>query len=171
MAEYTVTPDSSHYFRLAEGLRAVGELTYPSWFTFDATLSLLDQPPFQIKPKGFWGTTIELEQHGNTLLHFTVGWNGNILLHAAFPQQPQQNFIFKQKGVFKNQYMLTDDQDRELLVIQPGFKWKNSTFDFTLFSTERFEALASKDILMLVAVHCANYYLTLMMSTTFIAAT
>lgn len=122
MAEYRVTAENTRCFRLTNGAHAVGELIYAKWFTFDATLTLTDQPAFQIKPRGFWGTTIELQQHGSTLLHFTMGWNGDILLHATFPEHPHQTFIFRQKGVFKSHYVLTDDQGLELLAVQHDFR-------------------------------------------------
>jgi hypothetical protein len=109
MAKYHVTADDTRCFRLSEGPRAVSELTYPNWFSFEATLTLAADPlSFAVKPKGFWGTTIEVQQHEHTMLRFKMSWNGNIIIRTTFPDHPPQDFIFRQKGVFKSQYMLTD---------------------------------------------------------------
>ena len=130
MAEYHVTADDTRCFRLSKDSRAVGELTYPNWFSFEATLQLAADPtPFAIKPKGFWGTTIEMQQHGETLLRFKMNWNGNIIIQTTFPGHKPQDFVFQQKSFFKGHYLLTDTQQQELLVVQPNFKWKNLHYD------------------------------------------
>lgn len=169
MADYHVTADNQRHFTATAGTRSVGELTYPKWFTFDATLSLPDQEPYQIKPKGFWGTTIELLQHDQVLLRFKMGWNGNIILHTAFHGQ-EQDFVFKQQGFFKHRYVLTDAQEQELLVVQPDFKWKKFNYEYTITSADAFESLATKNLLVLVAVYCANYYITMMTSAVIAAS-
>ncbi|MBO3273458.1 hypothetical protein [Hymenobacter defluvii] len=170
MAEYHATADEARCFRLTEGSRTIGELTYPTWFTFEATLTLPDQPPLQAKPKGFWGTTIELWQQEALLLRFKMGWNGNIILHTAFGGE-EQDFVFQLKGFFKNQYVLTNTHQQELLVLQPDFKWKKVTYEFDIATVEAFEELPYKDILLLLTVHLANYYITMMSTTAVIAAT
>ncbi|MBO0360646.1 hypothetical protein J0X19_21985 [Hymenobacter sp. BT186] len=163
MAEYHVTADDTRCFRLREGARLVGQLTYPSWFSFEATLTLATEPtPFAVQPKGFWGTTIELRQHDTTLLRFKMGWNGNIILQSTFPGHAPQDFVFRQKGLFKSHYLLTDAEGQELLVVQPDFKWSKFTYEFALTSTAALETHPSKDVLLLLAVHCANYYITMM---------
>jgi len=162
MAEYKISADGARHFILTEGDRALGELTYEKWFSFEAAILLTDTAQFHIKPKGFWGTTIELQQEGVTLLHFNMGWNGNIIIQTIFNKQ-QQDFVFGQKSFFKNLYTLTDSQNQELLVIQPDFKWKELNYDYTIFATDSFEASAFKEVLLLLTVHCANYYMAMIM--------
>jgi hypothetical protein len=162
MADYTVASNNTQHFSLRAGGRVLGELTYKSWFSFESTITLTDHSQFAIKPKGFWGTTIELRQGDATLLHFTMGWNGNIVIRATFPDHPQ-DLVFKQKNFLKNLYALTDSQQQELLVIQPDFKWKTFTYDYSISTAEVVEALAFKEILLLVTIHCANYYQAMMM--------
>ncbi|GAB3830631.1 hypothetical protein [Hymenobacter jeollabukensis] len=162
MAEYHATADGNRHFTLTQGAHPLGQLVYPKWFAFEATLTLADQSAFEVKPKGFWGTTIELLQDGRPLMRFKMGWNGNIILHAAIPGQLEQDFVFKQQGFFKNRFVLTDAQHQELLAVQPDFKWKQFAYEYALATTDAFEALAFKPVLLLLIVHCANYYMTMM---------
>jgi hypothetical protein len=163
MTEYHVTAADTHCFRLSAGPQLVGELTYPSWFSFEATLTLSTDPtPFAVQPKGFWGTTIELRQHETTLLRFKMGWNGNIILQSTFAGLAPQDFVFRQQGFFKSHYLLTDAEGQELLVVRPDFKWNKFTYEFALTATPALEAHPYKDVLLLLAVHCANYYITMM---------
>jgi len=37
--------------------------------------------------------------------------------------------VFKDKGFLKNVYALTDNGGRELLIIQPEFKWKKLKYE------------------------------------------
>ncbi|MBO3271745.1 hypothetical protein [Hymenobacter defluvii] len=67
--------------------------------------------------------------------------------------------------------MLTDAKHQELLVLQPDFKWKKVTYEYDIATAETFEALPFKDVLLLLTVHLANYYITIMSATAVIAAT
>jgi hypothetical protein len=162
MAEYNAKSDKTQHFSLTKGASTLGELTYKDWFSFESTIVLANKELFHIKPKGLWGTTIELKQAAVTLLHFTMDWKGNIIISTIFQNQPR-DFVFKQKGILRNEYVLTDSEHQELLVLQPDFKWKEFDYDYTIQTTDAFEDLPSKELLLLVIVHCTNYYIAMMM--------
>ncbi|WBA43686.1 hypothetical protein [Hymenobacter canadensis] len=169
MADYQVKSHSTRTFTLREADAVLGELTYTEWFSFKALLNLSDSPPLQIEPKGFWGTTIELKEQGEVLLSFKMHWNGNILLKSRMGGV-NQTFVLKSRSLLKNEYVLLNKADQQLLLIRPDFRWNSANYDYTISSNEDFEALAAKHVLLLIAVHCTNYYLTMMTSTVLLSA-
>lgn len=163
MAEYLVKSTNTRTFTLMADAAVLGELKYKEWFSFKATLTLADGRALQIEPKGFWGTTIELKEQGAVVLSFRMNWDGSIVLKSRLGEESHA-FVLKSRSLLKNSYVLLDKKGRELLAIQPDFKWSSVNYDYTISSTELFEALAAKDTLVAMAIHGTNYYMTMMTS-------
>lgn len=160
MREYKVAAEDSKHFSLKTDNREIGRLTYKKWYSYKAEITLAGNAIFQVGTKGFWGTTIELKQHGKVLLSFNMNWNGNLILHTRF-DDTERDFIFKQKGIWKSAYVLLDNTKQQLLIIQPHFKWNRFSYDYTITTTDSFDALSFKELLLLTMVHCANYHMAM----------
>ena len=160
MKEYKVnSKDTKSFYLLQDGLE-IGSLVYEKWFSFKAEMNLQKKDTFQIEPKGFWGTTIELKQHGKVLLNFKLNWNGNIIISTQFDSN-EKGYVLKQKGILKTTYVLLDTKEEELLSIEPDFKWNKFNYDYNILTSETFESLNHRDMLLLTAIHCINYYMAL----------
>ena len=83
MKEYKIRSKNFLTFELTENEVLIGTLTYKNWFKFSAELEILDSK-YQIEPKGFWGTTIELKEGEKILLKFRMNWNGEIVIQTYF---------------------------------------------------------------------------------------
>ncbi|WP_303311821.1 hypothetical protein [Hymenobacter sp. BT730] len=166
MADYNVTANGTRDFQLLADGKLLGALHYTEWFSLKAVLKLTDNSTFQIEPRGVWGTTIELKDQQTVLLNFKMHWNGTIVIKSKFNRKA---FLFKQKSMLKNTFVLQDKDEQELLVVQPAFKWSSFNYDYTLSTTEEFEVLEMKAFLLLTAVHCANYYMTMVAASVVLA--
>lgn len=161
MTAYNVSSGDARKFSLTKNESLIGDLVYEQWFSFKSRILLVDNSGFTIEPKGFWGTTIELKDNDNVLLSFKMGWSGNIIIHSRL-NNIEEDYIFKQKGLLKSTFVLTDAASQELLAMTPDFKWNKLNYDYSIATTDSFDALQSQDILLLTAVHCANYYMAMM---------
>lgn len=161
MKEYKVKSEDTKHFSLTLDYQEIGRLIYKKWFSFKAEMILMGARTYQIEPKGFWGTTIELKQHDNVLLNFKMDWNGNIIIHTRF-DETERDYVLKHKGILKSAYILLSKEKEELLAIQPDFKWSKFNYDYTISTTDEFENLRGKEILLLSTIHCVNYYMTMM---------
>ena len=161
MKEYKVNSKDTKSFYLSQDGLEIGSLIYEKWFSFKAEMILQKKDTFQIEPKGFWGTTIELKQHDKVLLNFKLNWNGNIIISTQFDSN-EKGYVFKQKGILKTTFVLLDTNEAELLSIQPDFKWSKLYYDYNISTSAIFESLNHNDILLLTAIHCINYYMSMM---------
>lgn len=161
MEHYQVKSVDTKHFRLTQADTEIGRLEYDSWFSFKAEIILADHTRYAVQPKGFWGTTIEIKAQEQVLLDFKMNWKGQILIRTLF-DGPEDYYIFKQKGLLKNTFILLQQDETELLSIDPNFKWTKLNFDYQLTVSDSLEQLARKELLLLTAVHCANYYITMM---------
>ncbi len=159
MAEYYAKSNSSLSFEVEKDDQSIGKLIYTNWFSFKAEMVTLGHS-YKVEPKGFWGTTIELKDHERVLLKFRMNWNGEIVIQTYF-DGVKDGFLFKHRGIFKDSFVLTDQQGTELFVMKPHLKWNTLNYEYQIITSESFEVLYNKEILLLNSLHCANYYMSM----------
>lgn len=164
MAEYEVKSTNTKAFNLIKVDILVGRLKYESWYSLNAEIHLVsDDTNFTIRPKEFWGITIEVKHSEKNLLDFEMNWKGQIIINSKI-NDVGQRFILKQTSILKNIFVLLSNEEK-LLTIEPNLQWSKVNFDYKLISTDAFENLENKELLLLNAIHCTNYYITMMTST------
>lgn len=162
MAEYQAKSVNSLTFDLTKDDRLVGQLSYKSWFRFDALMVLTNNETYQVEPKGFWGTTIELKSNERVLLQFSMNWSGDIVIET-YTGDTEKGYVLKHKGFFKESFILAGPDGTELLVMKPDMKWTKMSYEYQIATSDDFESFPDKDMLLLISLHCANYYVSMMM--------
>lgn len=163
MADYQAKSTDSLSFDLIGRDGLIGNLFYKNWFSFSASMKTADKLTYQVEPRGFWSTTIEIKQEDNPLLTFAINWKGYIAMQTHF-HGVTTNYLFNHRGVFKESFVLADHDGAELLTMTPDLKWRTLNYDFQITTSERFESLASKELLLLACLHCVNYYMSMIAS-------
>ncbi|MEG0928791.1 MULTISPECIES: hypothetical protein [Chryseobacterium] len=161
MAEYYAKSNKSLNFEVTKDDKLIGKLSYKNWFKFNAIIDIADHQSYQVEPKGFWGTTIELKEDEKVLLKFRMNWNGEIIVQTYFDGL-KESYVFKHRGIFKESFVLTDKIGSELLIMKPSLKWNLMDYEYQIISSDIFETFSNKEILMMVSLHCANYYMSMM---------
>ncbi|OCA71847.1 hypothetical protein BBH99_13685 [Chryseobacterium contaminans] len=162
MAEYYAKSNDSLSFELTKDDQLIGKLIYQNWFRFNAEI-VVSNRAYLIEPKGFWGTTIELKDHDKVLLKFRMNWNGEIVVQTYFDGL-KESFAFKHRGVFKESFVLTDQQGVELFVMKPHLKWTSMNYEYHITTSDSFDGFTRKDLLLFTSLHCANYYMSMMVA-------
>jgi hypothetical protein len=160
MEHYQVKSLDTKHFKLTRADATIGVLQYGNWFSFEADITMADQQRYAVRPKGFWGTTIEIKDGEQVVLDFKMNWKGQILIRTRF-EGTEDFYILRQKGLLKSVFIL-QQEEIELLSVEPDFKWTRLSVDYQLVASDAFERLAHKELLLLTAIHCANYCLTTM---------
>ncbi|MGO4709317.1 hypothetical protein AB4Y90_09400 [Chryseobacterium sp. 2TAF14] len=158
--KYNAKSKNTVNFEISDEKKTIAKLIYKSWFKFNAEIEILNSK-YQIKPKGFWGTTVEIKDDEKVLLKFTMNWDGNIFVQTYFDDE--KNYIFKRQGFFKESFVFTEENGTELLIMKPSFKWKSLNYEYQITTSSLFESLSEKNILLINSLHCANYYMAMMM--------
>ena len=158
--KYNAKSKNTVNFEISDEKKTIAKLIYKSWFKFNAEIEILNSK-YQIEPKGFWGTTVEVKDDEKVLLKFTMNWDGNIFVQTYFDDE--KNYIFKRQGFFKESFVFTEENGTELLIMKPSFKWKSLNYEYQITTSSLFESLSEKNILLINSLHCANYYMAMMM--------
>ncbi|WP_143016907.1 hypothetical protein [Dyadobacter soli] len=143
MAEYQAKSNSSLTFDLTKGNESIAKLSYKSWFKFSALAEIGNNSGYQIEPKGFWGTTVEVTEGDKVLLQFSMNWNGEIVIQTHF-NYVDKGYIFKHKGLFKESFLMVDQEGTELLVMKPHLKWSLMSYEYQIATADSFESLPKK---------------------------
>lgn len=160
MAEYYAKSDNAVLFEVTKGDNTIGKISYKSWFKFNAEIQI-GNSTYQVEPKGFWGTTIELKDKEKLLLTFKMNWNGNIVIQTYF-NDVEKGYVFKHVGFFKESFVLADEEGTELIVIKPQMKWNKMNYQYAIATSDIFETLPGREIVLMNSLHCANYYMSMM---------
>lgn len=163
MEQYQVKSVDTTHFKVTQADTEIGLLAYESWFSFKAEIILADHSRYAVRPKGFWGTTIEIKLLEQVLLDFKMNWKGQILIRTSFGGH-EDYYILRQQGLLKSTFVLVHQEETELLRLEPDLKWNSLSYDYRIAASDAFAQLARREqeLLLLTAVHCANYYHTMM---------
>ena len=159
MREFIVKAASNKHYSVWQEETEIGNLVCEKWFSFKAVMSIRNKGTFQVIPKGFWGSTIEVWKDDKLVLNFKMHWNGQIIIKTWFAGV-EDAFIFKNKGIFKSGYILQNKEGKELLEITPDFSWKKLHCNY-IIHTSGMPDNEFGDLLMITSVHCANYFMAM----------
>jgi len=162
MGQYKADSINSKTFSLTFDNQKMGELTYKKWYSFAAEISITGGKKYQLEPKGFWDSNIELKDGNKILLEFKMGWKG-IIIKTHFDNE-EKHFLLKLKGILSNKFVLIDKNNEEFMVAETDFKWSKLKLAYHIETTENFDQLSHKEILLLTILHCINYYVTIMVT-------
>ncbi|WP_128548115.1 hypothetical protein [Larkinella soli] len=161
MRKLIIESTPSRTFTLREAGSQLATLTYDNWFSFSARIQLAGGTAYEVDPKGFWGTTIELKREQQVLLDFRMNWNGSIILKSRLDGN-EREFAFKAKGVWQSSYLLQDREQRNWMAVKPDFSWQKFNYSFEIEAEDIYPDRELNDLMVMMAVHCANYYITMM---------
>lgn len=160
MAQYKVSATDSKTFPLTLDNTNMGVLIYKKWYSLDAEIHLADGSQFYLQSPGFWSNKIELKDaNQTTLLDFNLRWSG-IIINTFFDDY-KDKLLLKHHGLLNYKYTLLNEAKEELLFVEADFRWKRFKFDFTFNTTPLFDGLMHKELILLNAAHCVNYYMTM----------
>ncbi len=155
MGHYKVDSTNSSDFILTMNNVTIGELKYSKWYSFKSEMLLADNSCYQLEPKGFWDSKIELKQGEEIILYFEMGWKG-IVINLNYSRK---KYLLRSKGLLSSNFFLIDIDENELVAIESDFKWTELTFKFDIETSAEFDNFENKEILLLTTLHCVNYYM------------
>lgn len=158
--EYQAIAEKYTNFKVSKDGKSVGQLNYKSWFKFNAEIEISNSK-YQVEPKGFWGTTVEVLDGKKVLLKFTMNWDGNIVMNTYF-NDIEKKYTLSHKGFFRESFVLSDVKGTELLMMKPHIQWRSLNYEYQINTSEILETFEEKNILLLISLHCANYYMSMM---------
>ncbi len=159
MGQYKANSLSLRSFSLTNNNKMVGELVYPKWYSFKADIIINDKTNYKFATKGRWKSKLVLQQDDKTLAELKMTWKG-VVIKTKFDNK-EQNYLLKAKTFLNRKYVLIDTDKNELVLADTDFQWKKLRCDYDITTTDEFEKLDNKEVLLFVILHGINYYQTI----------
>ena len=115
-------------FQLTDNGQQLGELSYESIFSYKAKIKLANADAYDIKPVGFFGTSITVTKNGTAFASLKMNWRGQIVCSFAGGEE----FVFKAKGMFLNKYILENKNGEKLMEFDPKFNWSKFNYNYDI---------------------------------------
>jgi hypothetical protein len=138
-------------FRLTEQAHFLGELTYKNFFSYNAEITLPNSDRYEIKPVGFFGTSIIVTKNETEVANLKMNWRGQIIITF----QDGQEFVFKAKGVFHNIYVIENKEEEKLIQFNPKFNWSKFNYNYEI----SYDKKPQDFLFVLLGVYASNYYI------------
>ncbi len=145
-------------FQLAENDKLLGELIYENLFFLKASIKLTNTEVYDIKPVGFFGTSISITQNDIEIANLKMNWSGQIVI--AF--QDGQEYVFKAKGLLASTFSV-ENKDKELIIhFTPKFNWSKFNYSYDIEYSKNTQDV----LLILLGVFASNYIIATMSGAT-----
>lgn len=136
-------------FELTDNGQLLGELTYDNLFSFASEIRLPNAAPYEIKPVGFFGTSISVIQNETELASLKMNWRGQIVM----AYQDGREYILKAKGLFMNKFTIENQQGESLMQFDPKFDWGKFNYNYSI----TYDNKPTDLLLVLLGVYAFNY--------------
>lgn len=145
-------------FRLTDNEQSLGALTYKSFFSYKAEITFGDSDRYDIKPVGFFGTSIAVTKNEAVVANLLMNWKGQIVVSFIEGQE----FVFLAKGVFQNKYIIENKDGEKLIQLDPKFNWSKYNYNYDI----EYDKKPQDILLVLLGVYAANYFIATMSGAT-----
>ncbi len=141
-------------FRLTDHEQVPGTLIYHSLFSYKAEIVLTDTGFYDVRPRGFFGTSILVTNKDVEVAELRMNLKGHIVI--SYPAG--QEFIFKNTGIFHNKFILENKEAQKLISYEPVLNLNKLNYNFNITHGPGSEDL----LLILLGVYASNYYMAAM---------
>lgn len=141
-------------FQLLENGQLLGELIYENLFFLSAEIKLDNSEIYELKPVGFFGTSIAVKKGEAEIATLQMNWRGQIVF-AFFDGQ---EFVLKATGVFSSKFIIENKENEKLIEFDPKFNWSKFQYNYGISYEKR-----PQDILIvLLGIYASNYFISSM---------
>ena len=143
-------------FELTDSSEKLGHITYDGLFSFKAN-AIVGNDNYKITPTEFFSTTISVTKNGTEVANLKMNWEGHIMISF----QNGQEFILKATGTFLTKYVLEDQDQQKVMLLNPDFNWAKFSYNYSISYDNKPQDI----LLVLLAAYSANYCIVAMSST------
>lgn len=140
-------------FELIDGTNKLGQISYDGLLSYKASATA-GNDNYLITPTGLFSTAMQVTKNNVAIAHMQMNWKGNIIISF----QNGKEFILKASGLLQSQYVLEDQHQQKLLLLDPDFNWAKFSYSYTV----SFDNKPQDILLVLLATYSANYYVSAM---------
>ena len=133
-----------------------GELKYPGWNPYNASLVIYGGDRYEIRRLNFWKRTYSLLQNEMEIGQMRTNWRGRIDINLKWDNL-STDYLFRRIGIWKPVYSLSDASGNDIFSVKAAFRFRNFAYQFTVESSIRSTPEPLDKLLFLLSVYLTNF--------------
>ena len=122
--------DNKEYVLKSDDDIFLGSLKFEGWTSSKAHFTTQYGEFYDIKTKGFWGTSIAVSKGNFDFAELKLSWKGHIVIDLVGNEE-DVDYILKLSSIWKSKYTLQNRNGSDLMMITAEFRW-NGYYDFKI---------------------------------------
>lgn len=145
-------------FLLTENGQQLGELIYENQLFLTAEIGLTNSERYQIKPVGFFGTSISVTKNDREIASLVMNWSGQIVISY----QDGEEYLLKLNNFFHGKYIMENKNKEPFIQLDPKFNWRAFQYNYDISYNISGDHPSKDTLLLLLGVYAANYFIACM---------
>jgi hypothetical protein len=125
----------------------LGKLEYQGWFESKASITTQFGEFYDLVTVGFWTSKVEVSIGGDLFAELKRNWMGHVIIDIM-GNDIEKDFIVKQKGFWRNRYVLQDRFENDIITLLPNYEWFGKTH-YDIEINPEFQAEANETMILL----------------------
>ena len=141
-------------FQLSENNQTLGSLHYKTIFSSDAEVVLPNNERYEIKPNGFFGTSVIITKNSTAIAELRMNMKGQIVISFTNGEE----YIFKNTSFLNNKFVIENKNTEKLIQYDPNLNWSKLNYNYNISHNLK----TQEPLFILIGVYAANYYIAAM---------
>jgi hypothetical protein len=125
----------------------LGKLEYQGWLESKASITTQFGEFYDLVTVGFWTSKVEVRIGGDLFAELKRNWMGHVIIDIM-GNDIEKDFIVKQKGFWRNRYVLQDRFENAIITLLPNYEWFGKTH-YDIEINPEFQAQANETMILL----------------------
>jgi hypothetical protein len=139
--------ESKTYDLVSEDSTFLGKLEYQGWLESKASITTQFGEFYDLVTVGFWTSKVEVRIGGDLFAELKRNWMGHVIIDIM-GNDIEKDFIVKQKGFWRNRYVLQDRFENDIITLLPNYEWFGKTH-YDIEINPEFQAEANETMILL----------------------
>ena len=154
MENYNVLSKKGRWYKIDKNEEEIAVMMYEKWSNRDAEIKLNKTEMFFISADKLLSSMIEIKQGNTVAAYAEPDHKGEVIITIKNQHGSDEVFVFAHDHTSKNRYVVTNQQNEEIIVAEQEFKWRTLSYKCTLSATENIHPL----LLLPITLYCVNIY-------------
>jgi hypothetical protein len=129
--------------------KILGEFKYNNWLnTSDIVINIPTKGVFSIKKPSIWKNNFQVVQNDTIFFEIFFGWSSKVTIVDVCDNS--KKYYFKQTSFFSSKYVLTNENETELIEYTSKFNWKTFKTTYYFTSNKNFENINIEVLLFII---------------------